>query len=164
MQAGRAADTEIKSRRMSPENFTEYLHRNIPLTAAMQLRVTGGGAGRIELLAPLPPNRNHRDTAFGGSLATLGIVSGWALLQQELRRHGLDARIVIQRSECEYVEPVEADFTARCSLPAEDWERFLATLRKRGRARITLYSSLCSAGREAVRHSGTFVALNGNPT
>jgi len=149
---------------MSPERFTEYLHRHIPLTAAMQLRVTGGGAGRIELLAPLPPNRNHRDTAFGGSLATLGIVSGWALLQQELQREGLDSRIVIQRSECDFVEPVDAEFSARCSLPADEWERFLAMLRKRGRARITLHSSLSCAGHEAVRHSGTFVALNGNRT
>lgn len=149
---------------MSPETLTEYLHRHIPLTAAMQLRVTDGGEGRIELLAPLPPNRNHRDTAFGGSLATLGIVSGWTLLQQELRRQELDARIVIQRSECDFVEPVDAEFTARCSLPAQDWERFLATLRKRGRARITLHSSLSCAGREAVRHSGTFVAITGTPS
>jgi thioesterase domain-containing protein len=145
---------------MSPQAFTEYLHRNIPLTAAMQLRVLRSDAGSIELLGPLPPNRNHRDTAFGGSLATLGIVSGWALLQQELRRQGLDARIVIQRSECDFVEPVDADFTAQCSLPAADWQRFLATLDKRGRARITLHSSLRCAGREVVRHSGTFVALN----
>ena len=152
---------------MSPEVFTEYLHRNIPLTAAMQLRVTGGGTGGIELLAPLHANRNHQSSAFGGSLATLGIVSGWALLQQELQRQGLEARIVIQRSECDYLEPVDADFTARCELPALEWERFLATLRKRGRARITVHSSLHCAGREAVRHSGTFVALvalNGSPS
>jgi thioesterase domain-containing protein len=148
---------------MSTAEFTEYLHRNIPLTAAMQLRVTGSGEGRIELLAPLQPNRNHQSSAFGGSLATLAIVSGWALLQQELRRVGLEARIVIQRSECDFVEPVEAEFTAHCDLPAAEWERFLAMLRKRGRARITLHSSLGSAGREVVRHSGTFVALTGSP-
>ncbi len=148
---------------MSPEAYTEYLHRSIPLVAAMQLKVLSNGGGAIELLAPLPPNRNHQSSAFGGSLATLGIVSGWALLQQELLREKLEARIVVQRSECDFIEPVEADFTARCSLPPAEWERFLATLRKRGRARITVHSSLHCAGREAVRHSGTFVALNGNP-
>lgn len=145
---------------MSPDEFTAFLHRNIPLAGAMQLQVVDCGGGKIELQAPLAPNRNHRDTAFGGSLATLGIVSGWALLQQELQHQGLDARIVIQRGECDFVEPVAAEFSASCNLPDAQWERFLATLRRRGRARITLHSSLRCAGREAVRHSGTFVALN----
>ena len=149
---------------MSPEALTEYLHRNIPLTAAMQLRVLQCGDGSIELVAPLAPNRNHRDTAFGGSLATLGIVTGWALLQQSLSQEGVEARVVVQKSECEFLEPVTAEFISASSLPAEEWTQFLATLRKRGRARITIFSALRSAGREVVRHSGTFVALGGEPT
>ncbi|MDE0855933.1 MAG: YiiD C-terminal domain-containing protein [Nevskia sp.] len=146
---------------MSPEAYTEYLHRHIPLTAAMQLRVLHSGGDGIELVAPLAPNRNHRDTAFGGSLATLGIVSGWALLQQGLRQEGLDARIVVQKSECEFLEPADAEFSAESRLPAQDWPRFLATLRKRGRARITVHSVLRCAGHDVVQHSGTFVALAG---
>ena len=146
---------------MSPEALTEYLHRHIPLTAAMQLRVLHSGGGRIELAAPLAPNRNHRDTAFGGSLATLGIVTGWALLQQELGQEGVEARIVVQKSECEFLEPVAAEFHSESHLPAAEWARFLATLRKRGRARITVHSTLRSAGHEVVRHNGTFVALAG---
>jgi thioesterase domain-containing protein len=149
---------------MSPEALTEYLHRHIPLTAAMQLRVLRSGDGAIELAAPLSPNRNHRDTAFGGSLATLGIVSGWALLQQSLRQEGLEARIVVQKSECEFLEPVAEEFFSASSLPAAEWTRFLDTLRKRKRARITIHSTLRCAGREVVRHSGTFVALGGEPT
>ena len=146
---------------MSPEAFTEYLHRHIPLTAAMQLRVLHSGNGRIELAAPLAPNRSHRDTAFGGSLATLGIVTGWSLLQQGLRQEGVEARIVVQKSECEFLEPVADEFFSESHLPAAEWARFLATLRKRGRARITVHSILRSAGHEVVRHSGTFVALGG---
>lgn len=145
---------------MSPEAFTAYLHESIPLTAAMRLRVLGGEAGGIELLAPLEPNRNHQGAAFGGSLATLGIVSGWALLQQELQREGCAARIVVQRSECDYLEPVDAEFRSRSSVEPAEWERFVATLRKRGRARITVLSRLHCGGREAARHSGTFVAMN----
>ena len=145
---------------MSPEALTEYLHRNIPLTAAMQLRVLQCGDGSIELVAPLAPNRNHRDTAFGGSLATLGIVTGWALLQQSLGQEGVEARVVVQKSECEFLEPVAEEFFSAGSLPAAEWTRFLDTLSKRGRARITIHSALRCAGREVVRHSGTFVAIN----
>ena len=98
------------------------------------------------------------------SKATLGIVAGWTLLQQGLEREGLEARIVVQKSECEFLQPVAAEFFAESRLPAEEWPRFLATLRKRGRARITVHSTLRSAGQEVVRHSGTFVALAGEPT
>ena len=66
---------------------------------------------------------------------------------------------MIQRSECDYLVPVDAEFSSRSELPAEEWERFVAMLRKRGRARITVQSTLHCAGREAVRHSGTFVAM-----
>lgn len=147
---------------MSPEALTEYLHRHIPLTAAMQLRVLQNGDGHIELTAPLAPNRNHQETAFGGSLATLGIVTGWALLQQGLRQEGVEARIVVQKSECEFLEPVSDAFFSESRLPVDEWARFLATLRKRGRARITVHSTLRSADREVVQHSGTFVALGGD--
>lgn len=145
---------------MSPEAYTEYLHRHIPLTAAMQLRVLRNDGGIIELAAPLAPNLNHRGTAFGGSLVTLGIASGWALLQHNLREAAVEARIVVQKSECEYLLPVAEEFVSRSSLPQE-WPQFLDTLRSRGRARITVHSSLHCAGREVVRHSGVFVAIAG---
>jgi thioesterase domain-containing protein len=148
---------------MSPESFTAYLHSNIPLTAAMQLRVLHSDGASIELAAPLAPNRNHHNTGFGGSLATLAIVSGWVLVQQGLEREGLDARLVVQKSACEFLQPVTEEFRAHSRLPEQEWPRFLAALRRRGRARITVQGTLRSAGREVVQHSGTFVALLGAP-
>lgn len=145
---------------MTPEAYTEYLHRHIPLTAAMQLRVLHCDGGRIELEAPLRPNLNHRGTAFGGSLVTLGIACGWTLLQRGLAEAGVEGRIVVQKSECDYLLPVEQAFSASSSLPPE-WPQFLDTLGQRGRARITVHSSLSSGGREVVRHSGVFVAIRG---
>jgi thioesterase domain-containing protein len=147
---------------MSPQELTRYLHDHIPLTAAMQLRVLRNDAQGVELEAPLAPNRNHRGTGFGGSLVTLGIATGWTLLQQGLRRESLPARVVVQRSECDYLEPVTEAFRSAGSVPAEEWSRFVAALRQRGRARITVNSSLHCAGREVLRHSGIFVAIAGD--
>ena len=148
----------------TPASYTEFLHRNIPLVAAMQARVVACGDGGIELRAPLAPNRNHRGTAFGGSLAVLGIAAGWALVEQGLREAGIKARVVIQKSECEYFEPVAEEFSAAGTLPAGEWPQFLDTLRKRGKARIAVESELRSAGRRpAVRHRGTFVAIESQP-
>src|SRR5437773_915061 len=105
---------------MTPDALTEYLHQHIPLTAALGARALRCDAHEIEISAPLKPNLNHRGTAFGGSLATLGIVSGWALLHLALRREHMTARLVIQRSECEFAEPVEDGFAAISRLPEKD--------------------------------------------
>ena len=63
-------------------------------------------AGRF----PLQPNLNHRKTAFGGSIATMGIIASWTLVWLKLKDCGLDHRIVIQNSSTSYLTPIEQDF------------------------------------------------------
>lgn len=139
--------------------MTEYLHRHIPLTAAMDLRVTKLAHGQVEITAPLAPNLNHRGTVFGGSIATLAIVAGWTALSQALRERGVSARLVIQRSECDFVAPAGAEFCAVCELPAAASARFFTALGKRGRARITLASTLRAGAATVARAQGTYVAI-----
>ena len=144
---------------MSPAELTAYLHQHIPLTAALGARVVRSEKNEIEVHAPFAPNINHRGTAFGGSLATLGILSGWAVLHQALSREKITARLVIQKSACEFNEPVNADFMSVSRVPEKEWSKFLATLRRYGKARITVSSHIKAEGREAVIHHGTYVAL-----
>ena len=150
---------------MTPEDFTAYLHEHIPLTAACALRVTVIAPGEIRLLAPLQANRNHRGTAFGGSLSTAAIVSGWAVLNLALREAQLPSRLVIQKSECEYLESVDADFAVESRLPdADEWARFLKTLKKRGKARIVVNSRISIGGRPLVTAVNHYVALHEKQT
>ncbi len=144
---------------MSPAELTAYLHQHIPLTAALGARVTRSDKHEIEIHAPFAPNVNHRGTAFGGSLATLGILSGWAVLHQALTREKISARLVIQKSECGFIEPVNADFVAVSRIGTKEWTKFVATLKRYNRARITVTSSISAKGREAVTHEGAYVAL-----
>lgn len=145
---------------MTPEAMTEYLHQHIPLTAALGARVLECGEARVRIAAPLAPNLNHRNTAFGGSLATLGILSGWTLLHFALRARGIEARLVIQKSACEFIEPVAEEFIAESALPAAEWERFVATLARHRRARIEVSSIIHAAGQPAVTATGSYVALS----
>jgi thioesterase domain-containing protein len=95
-----------------------YLHEHIPLSRALGLKVTGYDGKAVRLWAPLAPNLNHRQTAFGGSLSALGILAGWTLLHIKLGAGGDPPQLVIQRSETDYSVPVDSDFTAVCALPA----------------------------------------------
>lgn len=138
----------------------QYLHRHIPITAAMGVRVVAVSLQRAELRAPLAPNINHRETVFGGSAAALAILASWTLLHVRCAAAGVDARLVIQRHEMSYLEPIADDFAAVCELTDEGlWERFLPTLRRRRRARIELAARLIHAARVAASSRGEFVAL-----
>ena len=92
-----------------------YLHQQIPLSAAMGVRVRMATPERVQLAVPLAPNINHNETAFGGSAAALATLSAWALLHLRLAGAGLQARLVIQRSSMEYEQPIPGRL--RCRLP-----------------------------------------------
>lgn len=58
------------------DRLAEYLHANIPLVRCMQVRVEQWNADGLSLTAPLAPNLNHADSAFGGSLEALATLVG----------------------------------------------------------------------------------------
>jgi thioesterase domain-containing protein len=136
-----------------------YLHSNIPLSAAMGVRVKVATPERVLLFAPLAPNINHHQTVFGGSGVVLATLSAWSLLHLRLRREQLDAQLVIQRSSMEYVRPIPGDFEAVCGFTDDiAWQRFRLTLMRRGRARMTLRAHLLHASHEMGSFVGDFVA------
>jgi len=144
-----------------PELLLErYLHQQIPLSAAMGVRVRIATPERVRLAAPLAPNVNHNETVFGGSAAALATLSAWALLHLRTERAGLEARLVIQRSSMEYEQPIAGDFDAACQFSDEiAWERFRSTLVRRGRARMTLPAHVLHDARRVATFEGDFVGL-----
>jgi len=138
----------------------DYLRRHIPLSDAMDIAVLEANATTVTLSAPLAPNINHRDTAFGGSVSALAILAAWSLLHLRLRAGGIDCRLVIQRNEMEYLRPIDGEFTAHATLAAPDsWDSFVAQLARRGKARIAVLATLEYGEAVAGRFEGEFVAL-----
>ncbi|HCO27576.1 MAG: thioesterase [Gimesia sp.] len=141
------------------EEVTAYLHQHIPVTRAMQFSVLPVTDGLLKLSAKLAPNLNHQETAFGGSIASLGILAGWTLIHLKLRVDQPNYKIVIQKSEIEFLKPIEADFIAECPLPGDGvWTPFHASLQRKRRGRITLESTVKVNGQIAAVIKGIFVA------
>jgi thioesterase domain-containing protein len=149
------------ARAASPEIEAEqYLHRHIPLSVAMGVRVKLATPERVELAAPLAPNINHHATVFGGSASAVATLSAWTLVHVGLRHAKVEATTVIQRNTMSYEEPIHGDFMAVCTLVDDSgWQRFLKTVERRGRARITMNAHLLFDGRRAASFEGDFVAL-----
>lgn len=138
----------------------QYLHKHIPLSLAMGVRVKIATPHRVELAAPLAPNINHHETVFGGSASALATLSAWTLVHVGLRHAKVQATTVIQRNVMSYEEPIHGDFSAVCTLVDDTaWQRFLRTVERRGRGRITMNAHLMFEGRRVASFEGDFVAL-----
>lgn len=142
------------------DEITKYIHDHIPITFHLGVKVKAYDGRSVALSAPIAPNLNHRNTAFGGSLSALAILSGWALLHLKLKEQDMRSRLVIQKSSFEFSDPIDSDFEATCSMPSDElFEKFLRTLKKYKKARIQLKSRITSASGKVGLHEGTYVAV-----
>jgi thioesterase domain-containing protein len=151
-------ETELNQ---SPDEITAYLHTQIPISLHMGVRIVELDELSIRIAAPLAPNINHRDTFFGGSISGLGILAGWTLLHLNLVRAGYEHRLVVQHSETDYQAPAESEVETTCALASPaDWDRFVRTLARRGKARIHLSAqALVPPNTIIAEHQLAYVAM-----
>jgi len=145
---------------LSPEEWTRYLHEHIPVSRAMAITVLTAEPDEAVIQLPLTENLNHRETAFGGSISTAGILVCWLLFNIRMREMNESPRLVVRNSNTSFLKPIADSFTASCRFDdAAAWAQFLKIYQKKGRGKLSLTSELSSAGERCAIHSGEFVAL-----
>ena len=143
-----------------PRAVERYLHQHIPLTAHMEVGVHLIDAAGVRLTAPLAPNINHRQTAFGGSAAALATLACWTLIHLRLVELPLQSSIVVRRSTMDYEAPIDTDFAAFCPSPdTAAWTQFTEELTRRGKGRIDLAAEVLCREVRAASFAGQFVAI-----
>lgn len=144
---------------VSRRELQSYLHHNIPLSQALGVEVETASDSNVILKAPFAPNINHKKTVFGGSLHAVATLACWSLLYFNLAEK-FSCDIVIASSSIQYLTPVISDFRASCEKPDEPlWNRFLASLSKKGIGRIHLSASINQGNTLAVNYQGVFAAI-----
>lgn len=156
--------TEHVEKNLNEQAVQQYLHDHIPLSKAMQVEVLSVKPDEVVLSAPLAPNINHKETVFGGSASAVAILAAWSLLHTKLKSTAINSQLVIQSNTMNYLLPINGTFTARSFIEgAADWPRFVRTLERKGRARITVTAVLECEGQQVGRLTGEFVALTTEP-
>ena len=137
-----------------------FIRTKIPLARAMELHLHHYDTDSITLAAPLAPNVNDKGCAFGGSLASLMTLAGWALVELALQKTGERCDVFVGESTVRYLDPVWNDFHAQATLAeGSDWETFFRTLQERGKARIEVHCIVPGTGdRPAATLDARFVA------
>lgn len=123
--------------------YKEQLLSFIPVVSAMEVDIIDIGMRQIKLSAPLNTNINYEGTAFGGSLNTLCILSGYLLVHHLMISNGLEIdSLVIQDSQIKYKKPVNKNFFATATVDEEEMNRFFKLLKRKNTGRIKIQSSI----------------------
>lgn len=144
---------------MQQTEFLNWLHGEIPLTAAMQIDRVEFDGETLSMHAPLAPNLNDKGTGFAGSTSGLATLSGWCIITLWLRERGIDADVMIARSEVEYLAPLTEDLQTSVSLPEPQlMAAFEQRLKVRGRARLPLTVLLGDSAAPVLKLNGDYAA------
>ena len=137
----------------------ERIDREIMLARPMGIIVEAANDARLVLRAPLAPNANHKGTAFGGSLYSLAVLTGWAWLTRFLVTRKLDAQAVIQESNMRFLKPVHGEMRACLEIPADaEVRKFQRMLVRADRGRIRLQVKMHEGSTLATVFDGLFAA------
>lgn len=140
------------------DQLQNVLMSEIPLTKAIGIQVENVTENAVCLMAPLDKNINHKLTAFGGSLYSVAVLTGWSMVYVLLKNLKIEAHIVIQHSEIDYLLPVKEDFKACCEIVSESKiKKFEKMYKRKGRARILLDIFIMAENKRAVHFSGEYV-------
>jgi thioesterase domain-containing protein len=114
---------------------------------------------RLVLTAPLAANANYKGTAFGGSLFSVAVLTGWAWVTRYLAATNLPADAVIQESTMRYLVPVQGMLRASLVDPsASQIEKFRKMLQRANRGRIRLRVDIHQGEILAAEFEGVFAA------
>lgn len=142
-----------------------FYHEMIPLAKAMGVTVEVSDEQKLVLTAPLLPNKNSINTAFGGSLVSLATLAGygvvWELMREQGEANKPEWRIVVKESRAAYRRPVLGDLRAICERPAKAAiDEFKSALERYGQAKLKLRARIVEDGNTAVDVHAAFVVVS----
>jgi thioesterase domain-containing protein len=147
---------------MTRNSLAHIIKKQIPLTRAMGLKVIRCSVvNGVEFSLPLKPNRNHKNTAFGGTLVAGQALASWAWLMALLEEWGVEAEVVVQRQVGEFLKPIDHNFRVITNkVLVKDVNHFFKTLKRHGKARIVISARVLNKGELAATYRGEYVAIS----
>jgi thioesterase domain-containing protein len=140
------------------QNFENTLFKLIPQTKNLGIKIARIEDQQLTVHGSYALNKNHLDIVFGGSIAAISITTAWSLVQSKIEQAGLKGNLVIKRQEIDYLLPVKTDFECVASFQlADDWDGFVNTYQKKGRAKIVVNAQIISEGKSTSKFQGVFV-------
>ena len=135
------------------------LYNDIPLTKIMEIKIQNYTNQELITTASLGININDKGTAFGGSLSTITIISGWSLSWLISKELGFDSNnIVIIKNETSFRKPVTKNIVCITKKPSkEEIEIVKQKLQIKKSASLKIQSQIIEDGEICVDFEGYYV-------
>ncbi len=115
----------------------------------------------LRLSAPLTPNINDKQTAFGGSLFCVCVLSCWGMVYLKTQEKAITCNQVVTDSNISYLKPVGGKIIAECKSPSnEELESFFSAYEAKGKSKISLQSKIVCDNKTAVNFSGQYAIIS----
>lgn len=149
--------------RFTKAEAQRYLHDKIPITRQLGIEVHILKPDEVVLKAPLSLNSNHLGSAFGGSVDSLFLTTGWAYLRVLTDHLSHEPTIIGKHAETTFYQPIRHDFSAHIIVPDKKTkELFLSEYEINGKAKIILEAVITDKGKIYAGFKGTYVLLKGS--
>lgn len=144
------------------QKLKDFFVDHLPITQFMGLEVESYDGEELVLTAPLAPNINDKQTAFGGSLYNAAVMACWGLAYLKTQEAGLKCNQVVAGGDVKYIAPVTGRIRAVCKSPGDDEiAHFLDHFQRKGRARINLDAEITSDGEALSENNKLAVSFSG---
>lgn len=142
------------------KKLTNFFEAHVPLTQFMELDLDSYDGKQLTLKAPLAPNINDKQTAFGGSLYNICVMACWGFAYLKTLEAELDGNQVVVSGNIKYKRPVTGEIKATCVSPgAEAEHHFIDGFQRHGKGKIELTATVMCQGKIAVEFEGTYAVL-----
>lgn len=140
--------------------LNDFVINTLKLAVAMDISIESYDRSSLVLSAPLEKNINDKNTAFGGSLYVLNVMTCWGMVYMKCREGGIEMpNIVVSHAEINYLVPVpDKKIIASCSV-TDEFDGFIEYYQGNGRSRVKLQSSVSTDGKTAVVFKGKYAII-----
>lgn len=143
---------------MTALELEHWVQQKIPISAALQFKISKIQTGEVELQIPLAPHRNHKGTAFGGSLYNACVLACYCLAHFDLSSSAVSTdQFVIADGHIKYLAPVAKDFQVRVVWSAKERDLVLQGMKRKGRVRWDLHAEIFCESVKCAEFDGRFV-------
>lgn len=125
------------------KKLKKFFVEHLPITQFMGLEVESYDGDTLILTAPLEPNINDKQTAFGGSLYNTAVMACWGMIFLKTQEKNIVCNQVVTEGSMKYIAPVDGRIRAICHAPSEDeLVAFFDHFERKGKARISLEAAV----------------------
>jgi thioesterase domain-containing protein len=159
----------LLSQQKISEKLTQFFIDHLPITQFMGLDIESYDGDTLVLTAPLEPNINDKQTAFGGSLYNTAVMACGGMIYLKTQEKNIACNQVVTEGNIKYITPVNGRIRAICHAPSEEeLISFFDHFERKGKARINLeaaiYNDDCVKGIDpeaklAVNFKGQYAIL-----